>query len=377
MTRQSDLAPIATLTTLGTQEVQVYTGGTPATSNSSGLAGYINQVDQDRNASRLRDGSLGVGGPSFYHSAVAEVSGATPDRLFSYYVGFAGCESRLSLRESVQRRGQSAVLLSAFDSDGNASYNILDGTGDLDGSRRARRRTTAAIFSPATSYAQATNFDRENVVNLHFGIPHHNTPLRDDVQLLSWPAASTRGSTARRTNSVRTTSVAADRLRYPVTVSRLRPTTPAPLMQAPEPQEPRRSTPFPNSQPHALELERPPRTSATVRTTATRSRSCSIRRTSTTTRTCASSPTASIRTGSSPRRPARSSRSARSWPTTKCSATSTAACSRIRISSRPRTCLTAQRHVHAARAADVQRDVQLDRSDRQQPRADRPRNDPL
>jgi len=44
VTRQSDLAPITTLTSLGSQEVQVYTGGTPASSNSSGLAGYINQV---------------------------------------------------------------------------------------------------------------------------------------------------------------------------------------------------------------------------------------------------------------------------------------------------------------------------------------------
>ena len=42
--RQSDFAPIVTLSALGQQEVQIYTGGTPATSNSSGLAGYINQV---------------------------------------------------------------------------------------------------------------------------------------------------------------------------------------------------------------------------------------------------------------------------------------------------------------------------------------------
>ena len=35
--RQSDFAPIVTLSALGQQEVQIYTGGTPATSNSSGL----------------------------------------------------------------------------------------------------------------------------------------------------------------------------------------------------------------------------------------------------------------------------------------------------------------------------------------------------
>ena len=83
MTRQSDLAPIGTLTSLGNQEVQVYTGGTPATSNSSGLAGYINQVIKTGTFPGYADADLGIGGPAFYHQATVELAGATPDRLFS------------------------------------------------------------------------------------------------------------------------------------------------------------------------------------------------------------------------------------------------------------------------------------------------------
>ncbi len=112
-TRQSDLAPIATLTSLGNQEVQVYTGGTPATSNSSGLAGYINQVIKTGTYPGYAAADLGIGAPAFYHQATVEIAGATPDRLFSYYVGILGHESNVSLRGSVWRRERSALLLSA------------------------------------------------------------------------------------------------------------------------------------------------------------------------------------------------------------------------------------------------------------------------
>ena len=71
-TRQSDLATIGTLTSLGNQEVQVYTGGTPATSNSSGLAGYINQVIKTGTFPGYATADLGIGAPAFYHQATVE-----------------------------------------------------------------------------------------------------------------------------------------------------------------------------------------------------------------------------------------------------------------------------------------------------------------
>ncbi|HZZ65088.1 MAG TPA: TonB-dependent receptor, partial [Candidatus Baltobacteraceae bacterium] len=88
--RESDGAPITTLAALGQQEVQVYTGGTPATSDSPGLAGYINQVIKSGTYPGSGSAEVAVGGPTFYHFLKAEAGGASPNRLFSYYVGTAG-----------------------------------------------------------------------------------------------------------------------------------------------------------------------------------------------------------------------------------------------------------------------------------------------
>ncbi|HEV7179619.1 MAG TPA: TonB-dependent receptor, partial [Candidatus Baltobacteraceae bacterium] len=59
----------------------------------------------------------------------------------------------------------------------NSTYNILDGSG-------GPGPNYGAIFSPGNSYAQATNFDRENIFNLHWAIPHKHSPMRDDIQAL-------------------------------------------------------------------------------------------------------------------------------------------------------------------------------------------------
>jgi len=175
-TRQSDLAPIATLTSLGNQEVQVYTGGTPATSNSSGLAGYINQVIKTGTYPGYANADLGIGGPAYYHQATVEVAGATPDRLFSYYVGLSGTNQ--SFRYGDQFGGVSDPLYfyPLNVPSNNNVFNILDGSG--------KGPNYGFIGQPGYSYAQATDFDRENVINLHLGIPHGSQGLRDDVQLL-------------------------------------------------------------------------------------------------------------------------------------------------------------------------------------------------
>ncbi len=176
-TRQSDLAPIATLTSLGNQEVQVYTGGTPATSNSSGLAGYINQVIKTGTFPGYANADIGVGGPAFYHQATVEAGGATPDRLFSYYVGLSGTNQ--SYRFGDQYGGVSDPLyfypLSVPTN--NNIYNILDGSG-------GKQYPYGFLYSPGYAYAQGVNFDRENVVNFHIGVQHRDSPLRDDIQLL-------------------------------------------------------------------------------------------------------------------------------------------------------------------------------------------------
>ncbi len=176
-TRQSDLAPIATLTSLGNQEVQVYTGGTPATSNSSGLAGYINQVIKTGTFPGYAVADLGIGGPAFYHQATVEVGGATPDRLFSYYVGLSGTDQTYRFGDQFGGVSEPLYFYPLSVPTNNNVYNILDGSG-------GKAPDYGFIFSPGYSYAQGTNFDRENVVNLHIGVPHRDSSLRDDIQLL-------------------------------------------------------------------------------------------------------------------------------------------------------------------------------------------------
>lgn len=178
LTRQSDLAPIGTLSTLGSQEVQVYTGGTPATSNSSGLAGYINQVLKTGTYPGYADGELGAGTPSFYHEAMVEAGGATPDRLFSYYVGFSGSNQTFRYGDQFNGVSEPLYFYPLWVPSNNAEYFILDGSG-------GKAPNYGALFSPGYSYAQGYNSDRENVVNLHFGIPHKNAPQRDDIQVMA------------------------------------------------------------------------------------------------------------------------------------------------------------------------------------------------
>ncbi|HTU82692.1 MAG TPA: TonB-dependent receptor [Candidatus Acidoferrales bacterium] len=177
VTRQSDLAPIVTLTSLGSQEVQVYTGGTPATSNSSGLAGYINQVIKTGTFPGYADATLGVGSPAFYHQATVEAGGATPDRLFSYYVGISGANQDFRYADQFNGVSNPLYFYPLATPSNNNVYPILDGSG-------GPGPNYGAVFSPGYAYAQGTNFDRENVVNLHFGIPHKDSSLRDDVQAL-------------------------------------------------------------------------------------------------------------------------------------------------------------------------------------------------
>ncbi|HEV3195976.1 MAG TPA: TonB-dependent receptor [Candidatus Cybelea sp.] len=176
-TRQSDLAPIATLSSLGNQEVQVYTGGTPATSNSSGLAGYINQVIKTGTFPGYANADLGIGGPAFYHQATVEAGGATPDRLFSYYVGLSGTNQTFRYGDNFGAVGVPLYFYPLSVPSNNNVYNILDGSG-------GKAPNYGFIAQPGYSYAQAADFDRENVVNLHIGVPHHDSYLRDDFQLL-------------------------------------------------------------------------------------------------------------------------------------------------------------------------------------------------
>ena len=88
--RSLDNYPGGTVGTLGQQELQVYAGGGTASESASGLAGFINQVIKTGTYPGYASVNAGIGTPSYYHSLQLEAGGASPDRLFSYYVGIGG-----------------------------------------------------------------------------------------------------------------------------------------------------------------------------------------------------------------------------------------------------------------------------------------------
>jgi hypothetical protein len=168
--RASDFAPITTLSSLGQQEVQTYTGGTPPSAEASGLSGYINQVIKTGTYPGYEALSAGVGAPAFYHKFSAEASGATNNRNFTYYVAFGG--ENQDYRYSDQFNGAGVPLFFyPLQISTGLNGSVYDGSGP-------------AYFSPGQNYAIAHTSERDSVANFHIGLPHKSGGLKDDVQLL-------------------------------------------------------------------------------------------------------------------------------------------------------------------------------------------------
>jgi hypothetical protein len=173
------------LSTLGQQELQVYTGGTPATADAQGIAGYINQVIKTGTYPGFGNVDLGIGSPAFYHKASIEAGGSTPNRTFSYYVGLSGADQ--DYRYLDNKNGGEPGNLNWFFYPINAvpGLNGFVYTGDDSFFGGVPQPIDPALsFTTGSAYGLAFTAQRDNVVNLHFGIPHKSGTLRDDVQLL-------------------------------------------------------------------------------------------------------------------------------------------------------------------------------------------------
>ena len=191
--RAFDQYPSTFISSLGQQELQVYTGAAPADAQSTGLAGFINQVIKTGTYPGFANLELSLGSPTFYHKAMLEVGGATTNRNFSYYVAVAGYNQQF--RFGSQWNG------SQYDSTYGTPYNLIAANC---GTRHAAAgcgffagggyNNGAGIFGTPLApngYAlgpfvydfNGENDDREAVINLHFGIPHKNG-TKDDIQLL-------------------------------------------------------------------------------------------------------------------------------------------------------------------------------------------------
>jgi hypothetical protein len=204
--RAYDAYPSSTLSALGQQQVQVYTGSQPASAQSSGLAGFVNQVIKTGTypGSATLEGSLGA--PTFYHKLQLEIGGASPDRNFSYYLASAGYDqaSRFvdqfdgaSARYNYSTNAFAAVaqncgvlpVQATPASPGHAATPFIPGTPGPNATAGCYQNGFGSApngyaFLPTTYGQDQFTSDRETVANLHFGIPHKKDGLKDDIQVL-------------------------------------------------------------------------------------------------------------------------------------------------------------------------------------------------
>ena len=171
--RSFDNYPSGAASSLGQQELQVYTGASPANSEGQGLSGYINQVIKTGTFPGFGSIALGIGAPAFYHKAAVEAGGASPNRLFSYYVGVGGYDQDFRYVDNNNGASQSQYA--------GALAAIPAGTA---GCPADLAPTGCYSILPYQVGFQSSIYDRDVVANFHFGIKHRNDAGHDDVQLL-------------------------------------------------------------------------------------------------------------------------------------------------------------------------------------------------
>ena len=199
--RSFDNYPGNSETTLGQQELQIYTGGGEADANATGLAGFINQVIKTGTYPGYAVGALAGGTPTFYHDARVEAGGSTPDRMFSYYVGISGTNQDFRYFDQFNGAALSdtipygywpahiTTLLPAFY---QAVYPACRNNGTYSNPIAPKLTNDPGCFgSYPSNYGQPSNVDSRDVVgNFHIGIPHRNDAGRDDVQILYMSSAT-------------------------------------------------------------------------------------------------------------------------------------------------------------------------------------------
>ncbi len=214
--RSFDNYPSSSASSLGNAEVQVYTGANPANSEGQGLSGYINQVIKTGTYPGYATGELGIGTPAFYHRAMVEAGGATPDRLFSYYVGIAGFNQDFNYVDN-----QNGASLDGFagapmslctgscpnipGGNTNPYAPTVNGLGGLGQWYYYMGPFNYAAISSNLSSALSSLAARDAVVNFHVGIPHKNDAGKDDVQLL-WDSEALHNEFYSSTNDITSTA---------------------------------------------------------------------------------------------------------------------------------------------------------------------------
>ena len=183
--RAFDNYPSGPASSLGQQELQVYTGVPPANAQANGLSGFINQVIRTGTYPGFAQADLGIGGEAYYHKAAFEVGGATPSRNFSYYLGIGGYNQDFNYFDNTNGAGISQNFGTPL-APCNLVANItpkLAPSCYTNGVQNFNNLSGGFVMGPYNLFAQSNLIDRDNVLNLHFGIPHKNG-LKDDIQVL-------------------------------------------------------------------------------------------------------------------------------------------------------------------------------------------------
>jgi hypothetical protein len=207
------------LSSLGQQELQVYTGGAPAGASAAAISGFINQVIKTGTYPGFGTIDAGIGTPTYYHKFTAEAGGSTPNRTFTYYAGIGGYNQGFRLFDQFNgsgthpELGYATVLNSPFNTSANGvptgvvpecvagtsgfgkTYTPVGMSADPGcfafgpGYVGFGANVQSAAGPGSGGFFFSNENDREAVVNLHFGIPHRYDAARDDVQVL-WSAGT-------------------------------------------------------------------------------------------------------------------------------------------------------------------------------------------
>ncbi len=188
MNRIIDGYPSGSLSSLGQLELQVYTGASPADSEGQGLAGFVNQVIKTGTTPGYATADLTLGTPTFYHSLNVEVGGATPDRLFSYYVGIGGFDQDHRYIDQFNGAAYANEFGPILDNcpTPNARGYVPPPSCYTNGKLNVGQAGAPGYILGPMPFGNenAGVTDRSTLFNVHVGVPHRYDALRDDVQLL-------------------------------------------------------------------------------------------------------------------------------------------------------------------------------------------------
>ncbi len=197
--RGFDNYPSGSTSSLGQQELQVYTGASPASAEAQGLAGFINQVIKTGTYPATGQASFALGGPAYYHSLDAEFGGANSQRTFSYYVAAGGFNQdhryvdQFDGRAYANEFGPVLFQCPASGAPPSCFQNGMPAVGQAQSTANGAPPSASGFALGPIEYGGGSGGNggsigniatRSAIVNLHFGIPHKSGGLKDDIQFL-------------------------------------------------------------------------------------------------------------------------------------------------------------------------------------------------